>query len=237
MSAVLQRLDAGRFSAVAEAWRGAAVAILGGGVSLTHEQVALTRRARESGLFRVVAINDAYLLAPWADLLYFADAQWFEWHRDGIAKPALGLSAEEVRGRFAAFAGQKCSISSSASRITDPAVHVLQRAGRDGWSTDPASIHTGGHGGYQALQIAALAGADTILLLGFDAQLGHFHGEHPRPEVASVYPQMIQSFRRAKVAIAAAGVRVINASPGSAIDAFERMNLADALSARDEACV
>lgn len=234
---ILSRRPDTRFSEVCRgSWAGATVVIFGCGASLTVDQVVAVRRARAGGEVRTIAINDAYLCAPWADVLYFADAQWFEWHRDGIAKPVLSLTAGQVRERFAVFAGQKCSIETSAARITDDAVHILRRAGRDGWSTDTACVFTGGHSGFQALQIAALAGAARVLLLGFDAHPGHFHGQHPRPEVVSVYPHMIQTFRRAAATIAAAGVPVINATPGSAIDAFERMNLADALRARDEAC-
>lgn len=222
---ILRRLPDSRLSAVDREWDGETVAILGGGASLTHDQVALARRARESGLLRVIAINDAYLLAAWADLLYFADAQWFEWHREGVAKPALGLTADQVRDRFAAFPGQKCSISTSMERITDAAVHILKRAGRDGWSTDPAAIYTGGNSGFQALNVSALAGASTVLLLGHDGTPGHWHGEHPRPEPGTVYPVIRASFARAASAIKASGVRVVNCSPGSAIHAFEKMDL------------
>src|ERR1039458_2314613 len=78
------------------------------------------------------------------------------------------------RPAFRRFTGQKCSISDSGGNIKDPAVHILRNAnGRGhsfGLSLDPKQIVTGSNSGYQALNIAVLAGAKTIILIGFDAR-------------------------------------------------------------------
>ena len=58
--------------AVPPIWRGATVVCLGGGPSLTAADAAQCR-----GRARVIAINDAYRLVPWADLLYFCDYRWW----------------------------------------------------------------------------------------------------------------------------------------------------------------
>lgn len=143
----------------------------------------------------------------------------------------LGLSADQVRDRFSAFAGQKCSILPTGMRIDDPGVHLLRNAGRDGFSFDPECLATGGNSGFQAVNLAALAGAATIVLLGYDArdprpgEEWHWFGEHPRRSPSSVFRSYRQAFSRAASAIAAAGIRVVNATPGSAIDAFERASL------------
>jgi len=50
--------------------------------------VAQVAAAYERGKVRCIIINDAYLLAPFADILYFADSHWWKWQTTGTAKPA-----------------------------------------------------------------------------------------------------------------------------------------------------
>lgn len=222
---VLRRLPGGLLSEVAPDWLGATAVLIGGGESLTVAQAHYVGVAHAAGQVRVIAVNDAYRVAPFADLCYFADAEWWTWHKDRLD--------------FQAFAGQKCSISDSAAQITDAAVHILQNAnGRGnsyGLSLDPKQIVTGKNSGYQALNIAVLAGAKTIILLGFDAReptatsKTHWFGDHPKIEPVTAYADYRRAFSVAEAAINAAGVHVINCSPGSAINSFPKMALDDAL--------
>ena len=217
---VLRREAEGAFSQVALEWREAIAVLIGGGPSLTPQQVELVSARRA---LRVIAVNDAYRLAPFADICYFADSEWWGWHKD--------------RPDFQAFAGQKCSISDSGGNIKDPAVHILRNAnGRGhsfGLSLDPKQIVTGSNSGYQALNIAVLAGAKTILLLGFDAReptgKTHWFGDHPKREPIAAYAEYRKAFSAGERAILAAGVKVVNCSPDSAIDSFPKMDLEDAL--------
>ena len=237
---ILRRLPGSRFSEVVPEWKGCKAVVIGGGPSLTVQQVELVRI---SGA-RCVAVNDAYLWAPWADVSYFADASWFNAHTAGAPKPMLRLSAAEVRERFAAFAGQKCSIQSQQPNITDDAVHILRNARTDpngrgihanGLSLDPGALLTGSNGGWQATNVAALAGANPIILLGMDGQPGkdgrtHWSGGHGNEHTPSeAYPAYRRSFSVGADALKAAGIRVVNCSPGSAIDAFEKLPLEEAL--------
>jgi len=187
----------------------------------------------------VIAVNDAYLVAPFADICYFADSEWWGWHSRGIAKPKLGLTAEQVRERFAAFAGEKCSIQNSGANVEDPSVHLLRNknfpAHGSGISLDPECLMSGGNSGWQAINLAVLAGAKTVLLLGYDAREpasgrdSHWFGEHPKRAPADAYAKYRQACKAGAPSLKAADVRVINCSPGSAIDAFERLDLAQAL--------
>lgn len=105
-----------------------------------------------------------------------------------------------------------------------------------GLSLDPEYLVTGHNSGYQAINLAVLAGAETIILLGYDGRTPkqgektHWFGDHPRREPDAVFELYRKSHAAGAAAIKAAGVRVINCSPGSAIDAFEKMELTDALS-------
>lgn len=237
---ILERIPGERWSRVLPAWKGLTVAILAGGPSLNRGQFDLVREAREADRVRVIAINDSYLLAPWADVHYAADVKWHRWHTEGIDKPELGLKAADVRARWAAYIGQKCSIQPSADHVP-AAVHIIRNRDHpdntNGLSLDPNFIVTGRHGGFQALNIAILAGAAKVLLLGYDARLGtagetHWHGDHPtagRQPSQSSYDTFRRAFTEAENAIAATGVKVLNCSPISAIETFPRVPLEEAL--------
>jgi hypothetical protein len=124
--------------------------------------------------------------------------------------------------------------------IEDGAVHLLRNKNYPqngtGLSLDPEYLVTGHNSGYQAINLAVLAGAKTIILLGYDARepeagnASHWFGNHPRIEPQSVFALYRQACKAGAASIKAAGVRVINCSPGSAIDAFEKMELQNALS-------
>lgn len=173
-------------------------------------------------------------------MCYFADSNWWQWQIEGRAKPKLGLTAAQVRERFASFAGQKCSIQHSGANITDPAVHFLRNRDypscANGLSLDQEQLVTGGHSGFQALNFSILTGAQVVPLLAYDArdldpgQPSHWHGGHEIATPVGAYALYRQAFKDAAKAIQAAGVRVINCSPGSAINCFERMELQTALS-------
>ena len=214
-------------------WEGWTVVVIGGGLSLTLDQVELVRTAHRAGKVRCIAVNDAYLWADFADVLYAADSQWWQWQLTGIPKPLLGLGGAEVRGRYLAFAGQRCSIEYAGNNITDDAVHILKnkKTNYQELSLDPCYLATaqGKNGGFQALNLAILAGAKRVLLLGIDGKPGHFHGGHPRPTPEHFYEAMRKAFSAAERAILDAGVSVVNCSPGSAVDSFPKMGLAEAL--------
>lgn len=114
-----------------------------------------------------------------------------------------------------------------------------------GLSTDPDIIHHGHGSGYSLVSMAHRAGAERIVLLGYDMkyapdydgktrQVGstprHFFGEYPHSMqhwpsmqvVDGVHVEMLDLYR----SIARQGlVEVINATPDSAIDCFERVDI------------
>lgn len=237
---ILRRLPDSRYSVVERKWEGATVVLIGGGPSLTREQVEHVRRAH--GQLKCIAVNDAYLWATWADVLYAADASWHVAHTKGVDKFMLKLSAAQVREKFASFAGQKCSIQCQEMNIKDDAVHILKNKHfpihGDGLSLDPTMLVTGRNSGYQAMNLAILAGAKTIVLLGFDGQAkdgkSHWHGGHKNPTPQAAYDEYRRAWSAGEREIKAAGVRMINATPGSAIG-FERMGIEEAI-ARSDVC-
>lgn len=232
-----------RLSFVRPVWRGLPAVIIGGGPSLTQEQVALVARAREADAVRVVAVNDAYLWAPWADVMYASDSSWWQDHARGIGKPRIGFSGEQQRQRFESFAGERCSIQDSGSGVEDARVHIVRNARvnpqgdgihADGLSLDPTALLTGRNSGWQAINLAVLAGANPVILLGFDGRVAkdgrsHWSGGHPKPTPRAAYECYRAAFSAAEKPLRDAGIRVINCSPGSGIDTFEKLGLAEAL--------
>ena len=238
---ILKRNEADRYSRVLRSWEGATAVLIAGGASVTPEQVRQVEIAHKLEKVKCVVINDAYLLAPWADVLYAADSRWWAWHEKGLDKPALKLTADEVRQRFEAFRGERCSIQYSGAGITDERVHLVKNMTFPlpnhslGLSLDPERLVTGRNSGFQALNLITLTGAKKVLLLGIDGRLGvndasHFHGGHPSPTPWSMFfEQMRKTFSAAETPLKEAGVEVLNCSPGTAIDSFPKIALQEAI--------
>lgn len=199
---------------------GRTVAVFASGPSLTREDCD---KCEAAGFYRI-AVNDAFKLAPTSDMLYAADAKWWNFHRDEALK----------------FGGLKVTVDESVVYH-----HVMQLGWRKkepsgptlGYSDDPAVICTGGNSGYQAVHIAALGGAKRIILLGFDMRSkggkSHFFGDHPAPltNEPQVWPQFVAAFRTLAPELKKRGVEVLNCTEGSALDAFPMATLCDALMA------
>lgn len=156
----------------------------------------------------VIVVNDAWRLAPWADVLYACDLRWIEHYR-GVPE----------------FMGQKWT--------TDPVAaqrykwNWIVGEWGNGLSLDPRKIHYGHNSGYQALNLAVVRfNAKKIILLGYDMKSvngkQHFFGDHPegvaRP---SPYSQFIKNFRTTLPDLKHAGVEVVNCTIDSALDCFK----------------
>jgi len=158
-------------------------------------------------------------------VLYAADHTWWKWHIEGRKKtwPWVSFTADEVKQAMADFRGQKVTISHNQI-IQDDSILVLDNAGPDGLSTKQDAICTGQNSGYQALNIAVLAGARRILLLGFDMRFhggkSHAHNGHDAPSLEQSYINYAKNFSKMENPLKDLGVEVINCTPGSMIKAF-----------------
>jgi hypothetical protein len=189
-------------------WSGETVACIGSGPSLHADDVGYLR-----GRCRVIAVNDNYKLAPFADVLYACDLKWWDWH-----KGAPG------------FAGSKWTQDSDAAHKY--CLNYIKAIAGSGLSLEPGVIHTGQNSGFQAINLAHQFGAGRVLLVGYDMKIGsdgkaHWFGEHP-DKARSVYKHWLRHFD----AIARQGViEVINCTRDSALTMFPMQKLADALQA------
>jgi hypothetical protein len=198
-------------------WPDETVIVAAPGPSLTPD---VAERCRGN---RVIAVQDAYRIFPWADVLYGCDAAWWD-----------------VHGGCSDFAGEKWSSHGSADHndkreaAAKYGLHLVQGKDGNGFSTDPAVIHYGSNSGFQAVNLAILFGAGRIVLVGFNMQVvdgkRHFFGDHPKPlSNRTSYRAFVSAFEKAAKSLPA-GVEIINATPQSALKCFRSVDLDRALS-------
>jgi hypothetical protein len=203
-------------NAVERIWPGETVVCIASGPSLTREDCELVR-----GKARVIAINNSYQLAPFADALYACDARWWKWHKG--AKDFHGLT----------FALER----RSAQYRKD--ITVLKVGKPEGLSLDPMYLNTGKNSGYQALNLSVLMGASRVILLGYDMQRGpkgemHWHPEHPM-KTPHMYVEFRRRFESLIEPMRTAGVEVINCTRSTALECFPKRPLEQMFSAQERA--
>jgi hypothetical protein len=188
---------------VPKLWDGETVAILASGPSLTAD-TAIRIRERK---IPAIAINTSFLRAPWAAMLYAADAAWWTAYRNKVAD----------------FRGLKVTVR--VEPFDD--LLALEVSGHLGFDPAPGKIRTGANSGYQAVHVALAAGAKRIELHGFDMRhhdgLHHWHGTHPMPlrnHGGSIYERWVKSFESLVPEAAKLGAEVVNCTPDSALKCF-----------------
>lgn len=162
----------------------------------------------------MIAINTTFRKAPWADVLYAADAQWWSETPDALT-----------------FAGERWSAASSRHR--DRTVRQVRVIPGVGLSRDRATLKAGGtraHGGHQAINFAVHRGARRIVLLGYDMQctggLTHWHGDHPAPlNNTKTFARRIRDMEPIARELAASGIECINCTRETALPFFKRLPL------------
>ena len=162
----------------------------------------------------MLAVNDAYRLAPWADHLYACDYAWWQHHYAAVCTDFAGK-----------LWSQSCEADAAFERV-----QLVQGAHQPGLGEE--RIHFGSNSGYQAVNLAYLLGATDIYLLGYDMQVRagrrHFFGDHPKAiNKDSPYGQFVKAFETIRPADY--GIRIINCTPGSALTCFEATTLDEAL--------
>ena len=195
------------FWVVPRMWEGRTVVVMASGQSMDR----LTADTARDAALPAIVTNNTHRLAPWADVLYAADVEWW-------AHPANADAAN--------FTGLKVSVGHH------PGVHRLQNTGLEGYDPAPGTVRTGSNSGYQAVHIAMQAGASRILLCGFDMRGTHWHGRHVdglRETQQVHYGLFVERFKSIVAPAAQLGVEIINCTPGSALPWFPMSTLEEQL--------
>jgi hypothetical protein len=190
---------------------------------LTQEQIEVARRKG----FRLFGCNRVFEIVPDLELLYAVNlAFWDHYWPYARKHPCEKWTTNPI-------AAQKYGLN-----------HIGE-TNREGLSDNPLYVHHGHGSGYTLVNLAYLQGAERIILLGYDLKYApdydgrtrevgssprHYFGEYPSamqhwPKVSvrgGVHVELLELYRT----VARQGlVEIINATPGSAIDCFERADI------------
>jgi hypothetical protein len=193
-------------------WSGETAVIVGTGPSAAKI---------EPGSFRSIVIKSSWRLLPTADVLYALDVGW--WLANQGAPKFKGMKVSPSPTACRVYKLRKVSLKPRAEILTGE-IGVLGCGLRTG----------GGFSGFQAINLAIQFGAKKIVLVGFDMNGGHWSPDQRgvgKPDAART-----ASWRVALDACApqfkSLGVEVINTGEHSALTAYPKMSLAEALGVR-----
>lgn len=193
------------------------IAVVAGGPSLLGFEWG---RLRLPGV-DVVAVNLAFRVLPFARLLWWSDQRFFRWHEDGIRAHAAEYKAT------AYLAGDKAPYPDY--------VTTLKFSGERGYDPTPGHLRHGNTSTYAALHVGVSAGARRVAVFGLDMRRfeglpAHWHEDHPIQGDAGSYAKMIINFGHLARDLSNMGIEVVNASPDSALEAFQKVTHEEALS-------
>lgn len=198
---------------------GRTVALLASGPSLTPRQVWECSQAG----FALVGCNNQAIYA--LDAIWVPGERWLDDINPRVA---------HIPHRFTTVPPSRRRSTKNPPRYRED-WQYLETDPNIGWSEDPTTLARGQHAGFQMINLAALAGATRILLLGYDGRLvpgkeRHWFGPHPPGhDVDSKYDDFNLNYRRARGPLHDAGIEIVNATEGSAIDAFRQMPMPEVL--------
>lgn len=212
-----------RFSTVgATNWGDRPVAIVGGGPSLQGFDFH-----RLQDRFRVLTVNASAFDVPFATAGFSIDRKaaryWWQRLKAEVSFPFYLAMPEPILVEF--------------DGPPPPSMVFLRRVQGTSFTAHPGWISTGGTSGFGALHLAFLKGARQITLFGFDyrpSARGQWHHNEAhynfrQTQALNDWAQWARNFDHVAPVLKEAGVEVINASPDSAITAFPRVSINEAL--------
>lgn len=203
---------AGGFLTITPDWAGETAFLICGGPSVKLADLE-TLRGR-----RVMVVNSSCYRVPWADILFFGDERWELENRAAV---------KAFRGRVisASHGDVHCSYIDFLRRPTPGNTPV-------GLSADPGSVwlrHSSVRG---AINVLGHLGVSTIVTLGLDGGPDatgqtHHHAPHPWGLNKDIWTLQREELAHVAPALAARGVTLLNASPGSKIPFWPIVRLED----------
>lgn len=193
-------------------WAGQTVVCMASGPSMTAEDAEYCRDKA-----RVITVNSTWRLAPWADVHYSSDHDW--WAAE------LPLMRQQCQGEF---------WSGYPQRIAEDVRQCPFEKKARGVSSTPGRLVWGGNSGYCAMGLAHQFGAARIIMLGYDMQdpegRGHWHGQHPEAiRKAFNWPMWHERFAEMAQDFKVLGVEVVNCTRLTALRCFKRADLREVL--------
>lgn len=197
-------------------WAGETAFVVAGGPSVAALYLDVLKGRK------VIAVNSSYERVPFADILFFGDARWWDDHRD--------------RDALKAFSGRLVTCSQVA---VDCPPYTLLRLRRDapppGFSADPCAVASQWTSSQGAMNLSAHLGVRRIVMLGLDLQRApdgssHHHSPHkwPNKEGNRTWDYQLRTLEMIVEPLRVRDIEVINASPVSRAPWWPKMSLEDA---------
>lgn len=188
-------------------WRGEVAIIVASGPSAKEVDL---ERARQRARF--ITVNDSWRLAPWADVAYGNDFEfWHKW--DGLVD----------------FSGLKVTTCSQAADEYGLKLVYCNRVGAVINMDGEGEVGWGGNSAFGALNLAIHFGVKHIVMVGLDLTLAHgshWHGDHP-PGMSNPQEKNIKRWRKAfehiSPFLSIHRIKVWNVSEISALTCFEKI--------------
>lgn len=204
-------------------WASKPCIIAASGPSLTPDVAEQCRAAHAAGTHNVAVVNDAFKLLPFADLLYACDQAWWNVHNGCPQFQGQKWSSQHHRMENRQPVNEKRAVAKKYN------LQLIHGRHADGFCFEPGVIHYGSNSGFQCVNLILQFGATEIILVGFDMRSvngkRHFFGNHPRPlNNTANYEQWVPHFAKAAKTMPS-HIRIINATPDSAIKCFPMMDL------------
>lgn len=197
-------------------WSGETAYIVAGGPSVKHQNIELLKGCR------VIAINSSYLTVPWANILWFSDARWYNHHRLTHMKELMSFKGRQITNAPAIRGPNLLSMvrSSPPPYIDLRPTHVVNQ-------------RTSLHG---ALNLCWHFDVKRIVLLGADmsrdkAGISHHHEPHPwkNEDGNKCWDKQMEHLKMTAPLLAEKGIEVINTSLVSRIDWWPKEPLETAI--------
>lgn len=203
------------------------------GPSYSEDQAALVNQAHEAGKCHLLVVNRAWERHPKADVLYAADARWWRRYWPAVEKGFHG----------------ECWTCHEETAKTLGLCHVRVQDRARGLIVDPKNgVASGSNGGYQLIGLAYRflrehGESGPIVLVGYDMSYAadgrkHWHedytdenigGKRIRWSNAGGVKSWIPYFDELAEDLARESIQVINATAETALQCFERADLATVL--------
>lgn len=192
------------FWTVPEIWHGGTCYILGGGPGLAR--VPLERLHD----LRVIAVNNAYTLGDWIDVMFYGDCRWFRWHSKTLLDfPGLKVTACDSHKDKPGIRAVK--------RLSSPP-GIARAKNRLAWNLSSGAC---------AINLAVHFGVKKIVLFGFDMRKvddkNNWHEDHKDGPNKNPYERFLRPFPSIARDLEKLGVECVNATPGSALEVFPIM--------------
>lgn len=203
-------------------WR--TVVVAASGPSIDVDQAFIATQAQREGRCKIIVVNGAWTLFHGADVMYAADASFYDLYVGAIRARFTGELWTQNKGKL-----RKQPWEPEARRF---GINVVKSVPGAGLHPDPDTVYQGGNSGHQAICLAVLFGAKRIVLIGFDmdnSRGAHFHGPHPAGMANGDPRTFIKHFDKLAPQLVKAGVECVNASAATALQCFPRVDLATVL--------